>query len=554
MHSEQSADLNPSMNQATLKTIPWSGLGLILAIMIAEVLLFTMRFDLVKQPYGHYLSWMPQHAGFLVRWLISLTFFVATLGGYRFYSMIRDFSKTLQWKVRWAYFAIHLAFMAVFYASTTYLYTAKGALLSAMEADGLIAIWAIAWLGASASILGSILPYRMLKRFVTEDPALWLFGTIIATLTDQSAFQSRLIWYKITTFTLKVVSILIQLVNKNVVIEPEIARIGTETFSIEIQPSCSGAEGMGMIAIFLSIYFCYCRSQLRFPKVLILLPIGICLSWVLNSFRIFALIEIGIFYSPETALGGFHSQFGWLMFNSIALGLVLVSRTRYFRKTDSETIQVQESSDVLAFAAPFTALLASTMITQALAAGFDIFYPFRILAVGLVLWEFRHHYKEPLFTFSWTAIVGGIAVFVVWMAFENALGTKNEGPDKFTQSLSEIPRWLALLWIFLRAVGSVITVPIAEELVFRGYLLRRLISSDFVKVSPSQVSKLAIVISSAAFGALHSRLLAGIIAGVLYSLIYLRRGRLGEAVTAHAITNLMIAIFAIATGAWSLWN
>ena len=242
------------------------------------------------------------------------------------------------------------------------------------------------------------------------------------------------------------------------------------------------------------------------------------------------------------------------MFNSIALGLVLVSRTRYFRKTDSETIQVQESSDVLAFVAPFTALLASTMITQALAAGFDIFYPFRILAVGLVLWEFRHHYKEPLFTFSWTAIVGGIAVFVVWMAFENALGTKNEGPDKFTQSLSEIPRWLALSWIFLRAVGSVITVPIAEELVFRGYLLRRLISGDFVKVSPSQVSKLAIVISSAAFGALHSRLLAGIIAGVLYSLIYLRRGRLGEAVTAHAITNLMIAIFAIATGAWSLWN
>ena len=51
-------------------------------------------------------------------------------------------------------------------------------------------------------------------------------------------------------------------------------------------------------------------------------------------------------------------------------------------------------------------------------------------------------------------------------------------------SLAEIPAGLAAVWLLVRVLGSVITVPMAEELAFRGYLLRRLIAANFDDLSP----------------------------------------------------------------------
>jgi len=81
--------------------------------------------------------------------------------------------------------------------------------------------------------------------------------------------------------------------------------------------------------------------------------------------------------------------------------------------------------------------------------------------------------------------------------------------------------------------GAVITVPLAEEMAFRGFLLRRLASSDFEAVSWRRFSWLPFLISSAAFGLLHGeRWLAGTVAGMIYALVMIRRGRIGEAVAA----------------------
>jgi membrane protease YdiL (CAAX protease family) len=57
-----------------------------------------------------------------------------------------------------------------------------------------------------------------------------------------------------------------------------------------------------------------------------------------------------------------------------------------------------------------------------------------------------------------------------------------------------------------------------------------------------------------AFGALHGRWLAGTLAGLCYALALYRRGRLGDAVLAHATTNALIAADVLATGTWSLWS
>ena len=102
--------------------------------------------------------------------------------------------------------------------------------------------------------------------------------------------------------------------------------------------------------------------------------------------------------------------------------------------------------------------------------------------------------------------------------------------------------------------GAVLTVPIAEELAFRGFLLRRLASPDFESVSWRVFSWTPFLISSAAFGLLHGdRWLAGTIAGAIFALAQQRRGRIGEAIAAHAVANALVAAWVLQTGSWQLW-
>ena len=104
-------------------------------------------------------------------------------------------------------------------------------------------------------------------------------------------------------------------------------------------------------------------------------------------------------------------------------------------------------------------------------------------------------------------------------------------------------------------VGYVIAVPLAEELAFRGYLTRRLISADFEVVPLGQFSWLSLVASSVLFGAFHGHFwFAGCLAGVLFAIALYRRGRIMDAVLAHATANALVAVYAATTGSWQVWS
>jgi CAAX prenyl protease-like protein len=100
----------------------------------------------------------------------------------------------------------------------------------------------------------------------------------------------------------------------------------------------------------------------------------------------------------------------------------------------------------------------------------------------------------------------------------------------------------------------VITVPIAEELAFRGFLLRRLVAEKFEDVDFGTLKWPAIIISSLAFGLMHgNRWIEGSLAGGLYAAVMIRRRSLTDAVVAHATTNALIAALVLGGGRWDLW-
>ena len=98
------------------------------------------------------------------------------------------------------------------------------------------------------------------------------------------------------------------------------------------------------------------------------------------------------------------------------------------------------------------------------------------------------------------------------------------------------------LWIVSRISASVLTVPIAEEVAYRGYLMRRLTNHDFESVPFRSVGWPAILVTAVVFGLAHGALwLPGIAAGVAYGFLVVRRGTIGEAVAAHVTTNALVA-------------
>ena len=141
-------------------------------------------------------------------------------------------------------------------------------------------------------------------------------------------------------------------------------------------------------------------------------------------------------------------------------------------------------------------------------------------------------------------------VFVIWVSMEPLAATGL--PVSTPLDLGRAPAVWKTTRLVFRVVGAIVTVPIAEELAFRGFLLRRFDSSDFQTVTSA--SWFAIVLSSVAFGVLHGeRWLAGTIAGVIYAAALLRRRSIGDAIVAHATTNALIAGWVLIGGQWQLW-
>jgi exosortase E/protease (VPEID-CTERM system) len=286
---------------------------------------------------------------------------------------------------------------------------------------------------------------------------------------------------------------------------------------------------------------------------LLLLPLGVVAAWSLNVVRIVALVALGTWRGSEAGISGFHSQAGWLAFNGVALGIIVVTqRLRFF--TSVPRAAAEGTNPTAVYLAPFLALIAAIMVTAALSSGFDYLYPIRILAVVAVGAYYWRDYASWQWSCSWSAVAVGFLVFVVWMALERFWGTGTEGGQVLAAGLSDLAPGWAAAWIVCRVAGSVLAVPFAEELAFRGYLTRRLLAADFEQVPMDRFSWFSFVASSACFGALHGRWLAGTLAGMGYGLILCRRGRLSEAVLAHATTNALIAAYVLSTGTWSLWS
>ena len=283
----------------------------------------------------------------------------------------------------WA--AAHLAGFGLVLAPWTFLHDGAQAHIFAIGVICWLAGGAMAGLGAVFFLAG---PARCVDVARAAGPGLAIVSAL-AILAPEIGDLGQHVWYfgPITEITFASVTFVLEAIGMDVHSVPSEVSIRVGDFYVGIGRQCSGVEGFALITLFLLLYLYLFRKELRFPRVWLLLPIGIALSWCFNVVRISVLIWIGARVSPEVALNGFHSHAGWLLFTLLSLSLAASAHALPWLRRKPEFAEPTRgaaggppplaSDPNAAQIVPFIVFMGSALVWSTFATTPELLYPLK---------------------------------------------------------------------------------------------------------------------------------------------------------------------------------
>jgi exosortase E/protease (VPEID-CTERM system) len=530
--------------------LPWRRWAGAAAILLAEYLILSIRWDVGQlRP----MFWLIGRAGSAAPIAFLAVTAVVVLWRAPGPELLRRLAATSSpADPRWGWLMSHLLAAAIFFPLS---HRVLGLPMAAADRPVLLMS---GWLGSVALLVltafGWAFPapalaplWRIIRRPL-------IAGVLVALVAWWAGWAAQDLWPWLARITLTVTAAVMRPIwGARLTVAPAERLLGVGDFLAEVGEGCSGAEGMGLMLVLGTAYLVKFRHALALPRALLVVPLAMALSFLANVVRIAMLIWIGDAVSPEVAAQGFHSKAGWVLTCAIAIGvLAWVRHSRWLARGAAPAREATENPTAV-YLAPLLTGSALALLTGLFSAGFDRLFWLRFLAVAAALWVTRGAFAGAAGRprFSGTAAAVGVGVFAAWLlvashAEPRAVATVRDG----LASLGAAER---IGWLVTRALGAVVIVPLAEELAFRGYLLRRMVRDDFWEVELASAARrpAAVLLSSVVFGLLHGAFIAGTLAGIAYALVLRRRGRLGDAILAHAVTNALLVGYTLVTGDWS---
>jgi CAAX prenyl protease-like protein len=226
------------------------------------------------------------------------------------------------------------------------------------------------------------------------------------------------------------------------------------------------------------------------------------------------------------------------------------------------------NSPITVRVAPFIVFILLTFCQNQFGeAGRYWFYFAKTLVGAWLIWEMRPFVSELKLNFSWEAVAVGVGVLVMWVGIDSLYPKLSELSIKL--GLSKAPVTPALPWnpnlqfgdgaplawffIVARILGASLVVPALEEVFFRSFLYRYIAKPDFQSVSLGLFAWTPFLLTAAIFGLEHEEWLAGILCGFAYQGLVVWKKRLGDAIVAHGITNLLLGLWVVWKGDWKFW-
>jgi CAAX prenyl protease-like protein len=214
----------------------------------------------------------------------------------------------------------------------------------------------------------------------------------------------------------------------------------------------------------------------------------------------------------------------------------------------------------VSYVVPFAVFLIFLVLQRSIPLAPVIEGPLRLILLALVLYVFSRHIIDLHATALFTSTLVGFGVFAIWILpdllfpgyrqswlFQNAL------TGQLSTSLT-IPDRLDPIVLGSRTIRAVVLVPIIEELFWRAWLMRWLISPRFERVRLGTYQAQSFWLTAVLFASEHGPFWdVGLIAGIVYNWWMLRTRSLGDCILAHAVTNACLCGYILATHRWEYW-
>ena len=186
----------------------------------------------------------------------------------------------------------------------------------------------------------------------------------------------------------------------------------------------------------------------------------------------------------------------------------------------------------------------------------SIAYCWRLLPLG-----------EPL-AVRWTvvSIVAGILLLPLWVGIDDLLqpfykslghflhlsssiGARTQfNPNKIHSTMAKD------IFLAVRVFGLSVTVPIAEEVLYRGFISRAVADQDdFRRVPIGYIGWPAMVVTTILFATSHPEWGSAIIFNAAMLLLTAKSKNLRSPIIAHAVTNFCLAVYVLTTHQYRFW-
>jgi uncharacterized protein len=210
---------------------------------------------------------------------------------------------------------------------------------------------------------------------------------------------------------------------------------------------------------------------------------------------------------------------------------------------------------------PFAVFIGFLALQKYVPLPTNVEFIVRDLLLAGVLIGFSRHVIQLRPSRPLETITLGVAVFIIWVgpdvlfpAYRQHWLFQNSILGQLTVT---IPGTVLLSpWVLWpRILQAVVFVPILEELFWRAWLMRWLISPQFEKVPLGAYQAGAFWITAVMFASEHGPYWdVGLIAGIAYNWWMIRTRSLADCILAHAVTNACLGGYVVATHRWEYWQ
>lgn len=205
-------------------------------------------------------------------------------------------------------------------------------------------------------------------------------------------------------------------------------------------------------------------------------------------------------------------------------------------------------------------------------------YITKTIVVGAMLFVLWRQYTPVRWNGWWLGVIVGVIGIFQWVGMQlwlqNSLPGVLEGMTLLPAGLRE---WLGnhfqppedlfnpkavfessaalYAWYAVRIIGAVVVVSLMEELFWRDWLWRTMIApNDFKLAKVGEWDWRAFAVVTIAFAFVHGNWwLTSIVWAAMVGALLVYTKSIGACIIAHAVTNLLLAIYVLRTEDWAFW-